>query len=99
MYDMKNLGKLKAIDGLAPEAMKAFWAFDKAALTAGVIPVKYKELMAVAVALTTQCAYCIQIHAGRAREAGATEQEMAEVVTAAAALRAGAAITHGSHAF
>jgi AhpD family alkylhydroperoxidase len=99
MYDMKNLGKLKAIDGLAPEAMKAFWAFDKAALTAGVIPVKYKELMAVAVALTTQCPYCIQIHAGRAREAGATEQEMAEVVTAAAALRAGAAITHGSHAF
>jgi AhpD family alkylhydroperoxidase len=78
--------------------MKAFWAFDKAALAAGAIPAKYKELMAVAVALTTQCPYCIEIHGNRAREAGASEQEMAEVVTVAAALRAGAAITHGTHA-
>jgi len=34
--------------------MKAFWAFDKAAVADGEIPVKYKELIAVAVALTTQ---------------------------------------------
>ena len=94
MYDMKNLGKLKTLDANAPEAMKAFWAFDKAAMAAGTIPVK---LMAVAVALTTQCPYCLEIHSGRARDAGATEQEMAEVVTVAAALRAGAAITHGTH--
>lgn len=99
MYDMKNLEKLKTVEALAPEAIKAFWAFDKAAMAAGAIPVKYKELMAVAVALTTQCPYCIQIHSARAREAGATEQEMAELVAVAAALRAGAAMTHGTHAF
>jgi AhpD family alkylhydroperoxidase len=98
MYDMKNLGKLKALDANAPEAMKAFWAFDKAAMAAGSISSKNKELMALAVALTTQCPYCIEIHAKRAREAGATEQELAEVVAVAAALRAGGAITHGSHA-
>ncbi len=78
--------------------MKAFWAFDKAALAAGAIPVKYKELMALAVAFTTQCPYCIEIHAKRAREAAASEQEITEVVLIAAALRAGAAITHGTHA-
>jgi AhpD family alkylhydroperoxidase len=100
MYDMKNLGpRLKAIEASAPEATKAFWAFDKAAMAAGAVPVKYKELMALAVAFTTQCPYCIQIHAGRAREAGATDQEIAEVVNVAAALRAGGAITHGTHAF
>lgn len=98
MYDMKNLSKLKSLDANAPEAMKAFWAFDKAALADGAIPAKYKELMALAVALTTQCPYCIEIHSKKARETGATEQEMAEVVTVAAALRAGAAITHGTHA-
>lgn len=98
MYDMKNLGKLKALDANAPEAMKAFWAFDKAAMAPGAISSKYKELMAIAVAFTTQCPYCIEIHAKRAREAGATEPEIAEAVTVAAALRAGAAITHGSHA-
>jgi AhpD family alkylhydroperoxidase len=98
MYDMKNLGKLKALDANAPEAMKAFWAFDKAAMAAGSISSKNKELIALAVAFTTRCPYCIEIHAKRAREAGATEQELAEVVAVAAALRAGGAITHGSHA-
>jgi AhpD family alkylhydroperoxidase len=94
---MKNLNKLKKVAELAPEATKAFWAFDKAALAAGAIPAKYKELMAVAVALTTQCPYCIEIHGKRAKEAGATEQELAETTMVAAALRAGAAITHGTH--
>ena len=98
MYDLKNLSKLKTLDANAPDAMKAFWAFDKAAMADGAIPSKYKELIAVAVALTTQCPYCIDIHSKRARAAGASEQEMAEVVTVAAALRAGAAITHGTHA-
>jgi AhpD family alkylhydroperoxidase len=99
MYDMKNLTKLKTIGELAPEALQAFWAFDKAALAAGAIPAKYKELMAVAVALTTQCPYCIEIHSKKAREAGATDNELAETVMVASALRAGAALTHGTHCF
>jgi AhpD family alkylhydroperoxidase len=97
MYDMKNLTKLKTIGELAPDAFKAFMAFDEAALKDGAIPVKYKELMAVAVALTTQCPYCIEIHTGRAKKAGATEIELAETTLVTAALRAGAAITHGTH--
>ena len=99
LYSMSNLGKLKILDAEAPAAMQAFWAFDKAAMADGAIPVKYKELMALAVAFTTQCPYCIEIHSGKARQAGATDPEIAEVVTIAAALRAGAAITHGTHAF
>src|SRR6476659_10216774 len=97
MYDMKNLAKFAKLGELAPEAFQAFVAFDAAALRDGAIPAKYKELMAVAVALTTQCSYCIEIHARRAREAGATEQELAETTLVAAALRAGAAMTHGTH--
>lgn len=96
---MKNLGKIKTLEANATEAMKAFWAFDKAAMADGAIPSKYKELMALSVAFTTQCPYCIEIHAGKARAAGATDPEIAEAVTLAAALRAGAAITHGTHAF
>ena len=99
MYSMKHLGKIKTLDANAPAAMQAFWAFDKAAMADGAIPVKYKELMALAVAFTTQCPYCNEIHSGKARKAGATDPEIAEAVTIAAALRAGAAITHGAHAF
>jgi AhpD family alkylhydroperoxidase len=99
MYSMSNLVKLKTIEANATAAMEAFWAFDKAAMADGAIPAKFKELMALAVAFTTQCPYCIEIHAGKARQAGATDPEIAEVVTVAAALRAGAAVTHGTHAF
>ena len=98
MYNKNNLSKLKKMDALAPEVMKAFWAFDKAAVAEGAIPVKYKELIAIAVAHTTQCPYCIDIHAANARKAGATDAEIVEAAMVAAALRAGAAVTHATHA-
>jgi len=98
MYDMRNLAKFKNMGELAPEAFKAFVAFDALAFKAGAIPAKYKELMAIAVALTTQCPYCIEIHRRRAKEAGATEQELAESALVAAGLRAGSSMTHGTHA-
>ena len=97
MYDKNNLSKFRRFAELAPEAFKAFVAFDEAAVKYGVIPLKYKELMAVGVALTTQCPYCIEIHSRKARQAGATEQELAEATLIAAALRAGGAMTHGTH--
>jgi AhpD family alkylhydroperoxidase len=99
MYAKSNLSKLGHIGELAPEAMSAFQAWDKAALADGAIPKKYKELMAIAVALTTQCPYCIDIHRQQAIKAGVTETELAEAVHVAAALRAGGAITHGTHLF
>jgi AhpD family alkylhydroperoxidase len=98
MYDKKNLAKIKTMNELAPEVMKAFWAFDRLAVAEGAIPVKYKELIAVAVAVTTQCPYCIDIHSANARKAGATDAELAEAAIVAAALRAGGAITHATHA-
>jgi len=98
MYDMKNLKKLGRIGELAPEQFKAFVAFDEAAYKDGAIPQKYKELIAVAVALTTQCPYCIEIHSKKARKAGASEQEIAETAIVAAAIRAGGAMTHATHA-
>ncbi len=97
MYNQENLSKIKKMNSLAPEVMKAFWAFDKAAVADGAIPVKYKELIAVAIALTTQCPYCIDIHSGNARKAGATDAELVEAAMVAAALRAGGAVTHATH--
>ena len=97
MISMENLKRLPRLATLAPEATASFWAYDKAALAEGMIPKKYKELMAIAVALTTQCAYCIEVHRQAAVKAGVTQEELAEAVHVAAALRAGAAVTHGTH--
>ena len=98
MYNKENLAKIKKMNELAPKVMEAFWAFDKAAVADGAIPVKYKELIAVAVAVTTQCPYCIDIHSNNARKAGATEAELVEATMVAASLRAGGAVTHATHA-
>lgn len=99
MYDMRNLGKLKKLDALAPDAMKAFWAFDKATFAEGALSAQQKQLIAVAVALTTQCPYCLELHTKAARDAGATDAQLAEAALVAAAIRAGGAVTHATHLF
>lgn len=95
MYSMENIDRLPKL--ASKEATAAFWAYDKAALAEGAIPKKYKELIALGVALTTQCSYCLEIHKNAAKEAGVTNEEISEVIHIAAALRAGAAVTHGTH--
>ena len=64
----------------------------------GAIPKKYRELIALAVACTTQCPYCLEIHAKAAKKAGASREEVVEASLLAAALRAGGAATHGAMA-
>src|SRR5204863_8138711 len=92
--DLKRLGEFKQ---LAPKEFSAFVEFDKiVGRDGGAIPRKYRELVAIAVACTTQCPYCLDVHTRNAKKAGATREEVAEVVFLAAALRAGAAATHGT---
>jgi AhpD family alkylhydroperoxidase len=97
MYDMNNIKKLRKFAELAPAAWQGFVAFDKAAMADGALSSKTKELIAIGVAMTTQCPYCIEIHGERAKAAGCSEAEIAEAVLVAAALRAGGAVTHGTH--
>jgi AhpD family alkylhydroperoxidase len=98
MYDIKNLQEMKTLGVHASKAMQAFVAFDQAHLAEGAIPRKSKELMAIVVAFTTQCPYCIELHTDKARGTGASDAEIAETVLIAAALRAGGAVAHGTHA-
>jgi AhpD family alkylhydroperoxidase len=55
---------------------------------------KTKELIALAVAVTTRCDSCIAAHAKAAREAGVTEAELADALGTAIALNAGAAYSY-----
>ncbi len=92
----KDFQRIQQLLSLAPEEGRAFMAFDHAAKRAeGRIPPKTRELVALAVALTTQCAYCLDVHARAARKAGASAEELAELVSIAAAVRAGATMGHG----
>ncbi len=80
---------------LAPVEAKAFLAFNHACQRQnGEIPHKYRELISLAVALTTQCAYCLDVHSRAAAKAGATREELAETAMIAAAVRAGGSLAH-----
>src|SRR2546430_4102168 len=80
---------------LVPEAYRSFLDFDSKAFAAGALPQKTKELVALGIAHITQCPWCIEAHVGRAAKAGATEQEIGEVIFVAMAMAAGAAWSHG----
>ena len=92
--DLKAIGEFKR---LAPAEFKGFVELDAiVGREDGAIPHKYRELIALAVACTTQCPYCLDVHTRAAKRAGATREEVAETALLAAALRAGAAVTHGA---
>ena len=96
-HDPDDLKLLPELKKLAPEEFKGFVALDSiVGKEDGAIPRKYRELIAIAVACTTQCPYCLTVHTKGAKKAGATREEIAEVAFLAAALRAGAAVTHGA---
>jgi AhpD family alkylhydroperoxidase len=96
-HDTDDLKRIKELGQLAPEEFKAWLALDRiVGREDGHIPRKYRELIALAVAHTTQCVYCIEVHTKAAKKAGCTREEVAESVLLAAALRAGAAAAHGT---
>ena len=96
-HDSEDLKMLREFTQLAPTEFSAFVEFDKTVgRTGGTIPRKYRELIAIAVACTTQCPYCLDVHTRAAKRVGATREEVTEAAMLAAALRAGAAVTHGA---
>jgi AhpD family alkylhydroperoxidase len=98
-HDAGDLRLLKEMDKLAPTEFNAWLNLDKiVGREDGAVPRKYRELIALAVACTTQCPYCIEVHAKGAKIAGASREEVTETSLLAAALRAGGAATHGAMA-
>ena len=91
-----DIGLVPELLALAPAEGKAFLAFNHSVERGdGAIPRKYRELIALGVAFTTQCAYCIDTHTRQARENGATKEEIAETAFVAAAVRAGGNLVYG----
>ena len=81
---------------LAPATLDAFKAFSAQVFADGALPVKTKQLIAVAVANVTQCPYCIRGHTEAALKHGASEQEIMEAIWVAAEMRAGGAYAHSA---
>ena len=94
-HDVDVPRQFKRMRELASEPYRAWLEFDKKAFDPGALDAKTKELIALGIAHITQCPWCIDAHAGRARKAGATDQEIGEVIFVSMAMAAGAAWSHG----
>jgi AhpD family alkylhydroperoxidase len=95
-YSADGIKSLRKLRDLRPNLFKAFLEFDGKVFEEGALSVKTKELIAVAAGHITQCPYCIDTHVKRAKAAGATDEEVAESIFVAMALRAGGSFAHGS---
>ena len=78
-----------------PKMLQAYGALEQAAEA---LDAKTRELIAIAVAITTRCESCISVHAAAAAKAGATDSEIAGALATAIALNAGAAYTYALRA-
>lgn len=98
-YSPSNLNKIPELVQLAPEASSSYFSFEKEVYhSMNNLALKTKELIAIAVAHVTGCPYCIDVHVKKFMELGGTREEMMEAVLVAASTRAGAILSHATHA-
>jgi AhpD family alkylhydroperoxidase len=82
-----------------PEVWGAFAGLHRSAVADGVVPARVKELVAVAIAVVKQCDGCIAYHARAAARAGATPEEVAEVLGVALLMDGGSASVYAPRAW
>src|SRR5580658_299725 len=80
----------------SPDIARGYRTLSEAGERTGKLDAKTRELIALAVAVTTRCDGCITIHTGEALKHGATREEIAEALGVAVALNAGAALVYSA---
>ena len=66
-----------------PSAVTALYKYKHEIFKEGALPVKEKELIAVAVSMLLKCEICLEVHAEEARKLGATTDELREAMLVA----------------
>ncbi|MFD9268632.1 carboxymuconolactone decarboxylase family protein [Streptomyces goshikiensis] len=90
-----DLHRARSVGANAPAEFAAWVAFQQAVdREDGAVPRRYRELISVAVALVTQCSYCLDVHTAAARRHGVTPEELAEAAFVTASVRAGGTLAH-----
>jgi AhpD family alkylhydroperoxidase len=78
--------------------MQGFGRLAKAATADGTFSVAQKELIATAIAVVKGCHDCILYHVDAAKRNGATEDQLAEVLTVAVEMGGGPALMYSGKA-
>ena len=94
-YDPQDLPKLEEIGKEASELAQKFFDYYSTVFAEGDLTEREKSLIALAVAHTIQCPYCIDAFTQACLEKGSNVSEMTEAVHVAVAIRGGASLIHG----
>jgi AhpD family alkylhydroperoxidase len=95
-YRKELIGRIGEIGKLSPDTLKGYQTLSGAGEKTGHLDAKTRELISLAVAVTTRCDGCITVHTGEALKHGATREEIAEALGVAVAMNAGAAIVYSA---
>jgi AhpD family alkylhydroperoxidase len=79
---------------LTPDSVRGYQTLSNANAKDSKLGAKVRELISLAVPITTHCDGCITIHTDKALKAGATREEIAEALGVAMAINAGAALVY-----
>ena len=94
-YNSEDLKKFGNISEFQESLAKKFFDYYGEVFAEGALTAREKSLIALAVAHTVQCPYCIDAYTVDTMEKGCSEQEMMEAVHVAAAIRGGSSLVHG----
>ena len=92
MHDFK--AAMGMMNQEAAPTMQAFGGFMSEALGSGALDAKTKELIALGMAITARCVYCIGLHVDKALKAGVTHAEIIDVCKVAMVMGGGPAMTY-----
>lgn len=94
-YKPGDLDRFEEIGKDAPDLAKKFFEYYGQVFAEGELTEREKSLIALAVAQTIQCPYCIDAYTRACLEKGSNLAEMTEALHVATAIRGGASLVHG----
>lgn len=94
-YNPEDLDRFEEIGKDAPELSQKFFEYYGQVFAEGELTEREKSLIALAVAQTIQCPYCIDAYTRACLEKGSNLAEMTEALHVATAIRGGASLVHG----
>lgn len=97
-YRDELMAKIGDLATLTPDTVAGYAKASGSGAKTGYLDEKTRELIALAVAVTTRCDGCISVHATKAIEFGASREQVAEALGVAVALNAGAALVYSARA-
>lgn len=97
-YRNALLGRIGEIGKLSPDSVGGYLMASGAGSKTGHLDEKTRQLISLAVAVTTRCDGCICVHSQKAVQNGATKEEISEALGVAIAMNAGAALVYSARA-